>query len=263
MMTTSRFALRFKMESASSRDQLASGAQEDFINAIRKDASVQSHITFARILTDMRGRHLQFHQVHHLFLWSFAGRGAFSRAALQAGLRVVSVDHEVVQPFAPIVNLDLTTESGSRILWDILNAPGVAAVHLRLPCGTSSRARELPIPEAMKRAGVPEPPPLRSAEHPLGLPGLADHHWKRVNSANLLYRLAIEIVLWCHEHDVVLKTLPTVGFGRHWWHLRGNTQLQLPLLWANYRWSSFTLVVTAPQDESIQDGFRLLVFLMR
>lgn len=92
----------------------------------------------------------------------FAGRGAFSRAALQAGLRVVSVDHEVVQPFAPIVNLDLTTESGSRILWDVLNAPGVAAVHLGLPCGTSSRARELPIPEAMKRAGVPEPPPLIS-----------------------------------------------------------------------------------------------------
>ena len=74
-----------------------------------------------------------------------------------------------------------------------------------LPCGTSSRARELPIPEAMKRAGVPEPPPLRSAEHPLGLPGLADHHWKRVNSANLLYRLAVEIVLWCHEHNVVLS----------------------------------------------------------
>ena len=70
MMTTSRFALRFKMESASSRDQLASGAQEDFINVIRKDASVQSHITFARILTDMGGRHLQFHKVHHLVLWS-------------------------------------------------------------------------------------------------------------------------------------------------------------------------------------------------
>lgn len=84
----------------------------------------------------------------------FAGRGAFSRAALQAGLRVVSVDHEVVQPFVPIVNLDLTTESGSRILWDILDAPGVAAVHLGLPCGTSSRARALPIPEAMKRAAI-------------------------------------------------------------------------------------------------------------
>ena len=69
-MTTSHFALCFKLESASSRDRLAKGAQEDPINVIRKDASVQSHITFARILTDMRGRHLQFHKVHHLFLWS-------------------------------------------------------------------------------------------------------------------------------------------------------------------------------------------------
>ena len=104
----------------------------------------------------------------------------------------------MVQLFAPVVTLDLTTKiSGSRILWDILKAHGVAAVHFGLQRGTSSRARELPIPEEMKRAGVPEPPPLRSAEH-------ADHHWEKVNSTNLLYRLAIEIVFWGHDNDVVI-----------------------------------------------------------
>ena len=108
-----------------------------------------------------------------LFVELCAGKAAFSKAALQAGLRVVSVDHEVAQPFAPIVSLDLTSASGTRILWDIMKAPGLAAVHLGLPCGTSSRARELPIPKAMRDAGVPEPPPLRSALHPLGIPGLA------------------------------------------------------------------------------------------
>ena len=122
MMTTSHFALHIRLESASSRNQLAKGAQEASISVIRKDASVQSHITFARILTDMRGRHLQFHKVHHLFLGSSSQEEVpFSRAALQAGLRVVSVDHEVVQPFAQVVNLDLTTDSGSRILWDIFD----------------------------------------------------------------------------------------------------------------------------------------------
>eukprot|EP00435_Cladocopium_sp_Y103_P009154 s2122_g2.t1 len=70
------------------------------------------------------------------------GRGSFSKAATQAGLRVVSVDHEVVQPFAPIVALDLTTKAGVDIMWDILNTPGVGAIHLGLPCGTSSRATE-------------------------------------------------------------------------------------------------------------------------
>ena len=40
---------------------------------------------------------------------------------------------------------NLTTASGTHILWNVLQAPGLAAVHLGLPCGTSSRARELPM----------------------------------------------------------------------------------------------------------------------
>jgi hypothetical protein len=85
-----------------------------------------------------------------LFVEIFAGRGSFSRAALQAGVRVVSIDHEVAQPFAPLVTLDLTSKSGREILWTILDAPGLEAVHMCLPCGTSSRARELPIPKVMR-----------------------------------------------------------------------------------------------------------------
>ena len=82
---------------------------------------------------------------------------------------MVSIDHEVVHPFAPIVPLDLTSPSGVKILWDILLSPGLEAVHLGLPCGTSSRARERPLPMALKLAGVPEPPPLRSvAQRPCG-----------------------------------------------------------------------------------------------
>eukprot|EP00435_Cladocopium_sp_Y103_P017424 s1635_g4.t1 len=127
------------------------------------------------------------------------------KAALQSGLRVVSVDHEVVQPFSPIVTLDLTSPSGYAILWDILQSPGVAAIHLGLPCGTSSRAREVPIPRSLRATGVPQPPPLRSADFPLGLPGLADHHQRRVDSANKLYSLAVEIILWCDKHGIVVS----------------------------------------------------------
>ena len=140
-----------------------------------------------------------------LFIELFAGRASLSRAAIQSGLRVISIDHEVVQPFAPIVTLDLTSSSGQKILWDVLTSPGVEAVHLGLPCGTSSRARERPIPREMRLAGVPEPPPLRSAEFPLGIPGLAHHHQRRIDSANCLYALAIEIILWCHRHKVVIR----------------------------------------------------------
>ena len=124
---------------------------------------------------------------------------------MQSGLRVISVDHEVVQPVSPIVALDLTTDSGVQIMWDILSSPGVVAVHLGLPCGTSSRARELPLPKALRMAGVPEPPPLRSAEFPLGMPNLAPGHQRRVDSANRLYKLAIDIIVWSYRNDVVLS----------------------------------------------------------
>ena len=140
-----------------------------------------------------------------LFVEIFAGRGSFSRAALQAGVRVVSIDHEVAQPFAPLVTLDLTSKSGREILWTILDAPGLEAVHMGLPCGTSSRARELPIPKVMRQAGVPEPPPLRSAEFPLGLPNLAPHHQCRVDSANALYALAVEVILWCYQRGIAVS----------------------------------------------------------
>ena len=40
---------------------------------------------------------------------------------------------------------------------------------------------------------------------PLGLPGLAPWHQDRVDSANKLYDLAIEIILWCWMHDIIVS----------------------------------------------------------
>ena len=105
-----------------------------------------------------------------IFLELFAGRASFSRAMIQSGFEVVSVDHKVGHPFAPIVSLDLTTESGKQILQKLLHYPLLFAIHLGLPCGTASRAREEPIPEELRSKGVPSPPQLRSA--------LQNSHWE-------------------------------------------------------------------------------------
>ena len=106
-----------------------------------------------------------------LFLELFAGRGSFSRAMIQSGFEVISVDHKVGHPFAPIVSLDLTTDTGRQILSRLLQHPRLFAIHMGLPCGTASRAREKPIPQELQEQGVPSPPQLRSAENPLGMPG--------------------------------------------------------------------------------------------
>ena len=104
-----------------------------------------------------------------------------------------------------MITLDLTTPSGQAILWDILQSPNLLGIHLGLPCGTASLARERPVSKALQAQGAPNPPPLRSALFPLGLPDLSDYHRAKVNSANVLYRLAIEIILFCKRRNIIVS----------------------------------------------------------
>eukprot|EP00435_Cladocopium_sp_Y103_P010287 s5853_g2.t1 len=132
-------------------------------------------------------------------------RWALSRAAIQAGFSVLSVDHDAAHAQVPMVTLDLTTESGISIMWDILSSPNVAAIHLGLPCGTASLARERPVAPSLRALGVPNPQPLRSAQHPLGLPNLSEYNRAKVDSANKLYSLALSILVFCVERNIVFS----------------------------------------------------------
>eukprot|EP00435_Cladocopium_sp_Y103_P008521 s2383_g2.t1 len=132
-------------------------------------------------------------------------RWALSRAAIQAGFSVLSVDHDATHAQVPMVTLDLTTDSGVAILWDILSSPNVAAIHLGLPCGTASLARERPVAASLRALGVPNPPPLRSAQHPLGMPHLSAYNRAKVESANKLYSLALSILLFCSRRNIIVS----------------------------------------------------------
>ena len=65
---------------------------------------------------------------------------------------------------------DLTEPKQQRILTDIMHSRPPEYIHLGMPCGTASRARERPVATSKVLQGAPQPPPLRSADHPLGLP---------------------------------------------------------------------------------------------
>ena len=67
------------------------------------------------------------------------------------------------------------------------------------PCGTSPRARDKPIPRWLQRLGVPSPPPLRSAEHPSGLPHLQGRDRARVEQANACYSVAARVFVYAHR----------------------------------------------------------------
>ena len=135
----------------------------------------------------------------------FAGKASLSRALSQAGFEVISVDHEIEAPLRPVVSLDLTTKSGQELLWLVLQSPRLVAIHLGLPCGTASKARDRPISKELQQLGVPSPAPLRSAAFPLGIPGVTGVNATKLAKANELYRLGLEIMLFASKRQVVIS----------------------------------------------------------
>lgn len=102
----------------------------------------------------------------------------------------VDHSHNRFTPRAKVLELDLTNSYELQLLLNILKMMPPDVLHLGLPCGTCSRAREKPIPGAAHA-----PQPLRDALHPFGLPGITDLDAVKVSKANQVYSAAVEIML--------------------------------------------------------------------
>ena len=118
----------------------------------------------------------------------FAGSGRLSAELKSSGFRdsVGVVPKHIV---SPIVKLDLLEPDSVQMLFDMIDSPFCIYVHLAPPCGTASRAREIP--------GRCMPQPARSEAHPDGLPTLQGSLLDRVRKANQLYGLAGRIFSHC------------------------------------------------------------------
>eukprot|EP00435_Cladocopium_sp_Y103_P066847 s272_g29.t1 len=77
-----------------------------------------------------------------------------------------------------------------------------AAVKLGPPCGTASKARNIPVKRKLRRNGAPNPKPLRSARYALGFPWLKGINRDRVQAANCLYECAAKIIELCNAHSI-------------------------------------------------------------
>ena len=103
--------------------------------------------------------------------------------------------------------MQLALPEGVALLWSWLQNEQVLKVFLAPPCGSASRARQIPLKR--KRFGYPArgrhgPQPLRDDAHPNGLPGLSDTDKQRVSLANHLYFLTAQIVQWAVENGVIV-----------------------------------------------------------
>ena len=119
-----------------------------------------------------------------VFIEACCGSAILSQCVGHAGFETVAVDFEgnKHRPFVHVLKLDLRQDSSWSFLEFVCKTRMVLHFHGAPPCGTASRARDIPM-----SSDEHGPPPLRSELHPEGLPGLTKFWKNRVDSANAIY----------------------------------------------------------------------------
>lgn len=118
---------------------------------------------------------------------------------VQAGFHAIPVDFSANKftPKVKTLDIDLGSFAGLTLSTELIRNVKPFSAHFGLPCGTCSRAREIPVSKRLKAAGAPEPAPLRNFEHLLGVPGLKGSDLVRVESANRIYMNAVLLLFEC------------------------------------------------------------------
>ena len=119
------------------------------------------------------------------------------------GFSVFPVDREfnTHKTAVSTISLNLQDQKSQALVESMVIQIRPAAIHLGLPCGTCSRARDKPLPAHLK-AHFHDPPPLRDAHNLLGFPTLTGTHAVKVQVANDLYRWGVRLLYICWKHGI-------------------------------------------------------------
>ena len=122
-----------------------------------------------------------------LFVELFCGTANLSSAVSTTGLSTYSIDHVVKSSKVSVTKLDISEQEGQRVLFECIHSANLASLHAGPPCGTSSKAREKPLPNHLSYLDIR---PLRSLDDLWGdhLPRSAT---ARVRAANILYVVTV------------------------------------------------------------------------
>ena len=135
----------------------------------------------------------------------FCGTAGVCAKFRTLGGRAIGVDHHLKRAKlkAAAVQLDLTQQWVQELIIKEVELGRISGVHLGPPCGTASRARNIPIKKKLIKKGAPNPQPLRSSAHPLGFPWLKGINQAKVQAANCLYEFSARLIQICNAHDVL------------------------------------------------------------
>ena len=125
---------------------------------------------------------------------------------MRAGFHAMPVDFagNKFSPKLKAIDIDLASTAGRQLASELVDNVQPFAVHFRLPCGTCSRARELPVAQKLRDQGAPQPPPLRDADHLFGFDNLRPTDQVRVQLANEIYRTAVAIMECCFRVNALV-----------------------------------------------------------
>ena len=136
-----------------------------------------------------------------IFIEFCAGSASLSAAMMRAGFHAMPVDFagNKFSPKVKAIEIDLASTEGRQLASELVDNVHPFSVHFGLPCGTCSRAGELPVAQKLRDQGAPRPPPLRDADHLMGFENLRQTDQLRVQLANEIYRTAVAILECCFK----------------------------------------------------------------
>ena len=134
-----------------------------------------------------------------IFCGSAGITAEMKRIGLRASFGIDSTLHAVRK--GPVIRLDLSTESSQHLLFRMLQSSRLLIVWVAPPCGTASRAREIPLPNCNH-----QPPVLRTDSSPDGLENLEPHLLLRIARANAMYDLTAAVCILCTQNKVAWIT---------------------------------------------------------
>ena len=135
-----------------------------------------------------------------LLLDIFSGTAGVTAAFIQMGGEALGLDHVVEKNRVkgPVSKVDLCKKQNQQLVLNWLDEGKVDAAMLAPPCGTSSRAREIPIIDKRGRKR-PAPRPLRNQRWPDGVPSLRGLDAMKIRLANKLYAFSRKVIDKCCE----------------------------------------------------------------
>ena len=169
------------------------------------ETAASSNLTRAHQVDAPDVLHGKAHQDRNLFLLDiFCGTAGVAAAFQSLGGEALGIDHLVDKRRVkgPVAKVDLSKKAGQDTVIKWIQERKVDGVMLAPPCGTSSRAREIPLPRKLRgRCGM-QPEPLRSDDWPNGLPHLKGIAQLKVKAANKLYAFTRRVIQACMDAGI-------------------------------------------------------------